>query len=295
VRASDLLRPAIWSYAVQRLCTWYPLRRALAGLIAALRPRHVQTATTPEALRLEGDLHSNGVAFLPQFVDRSTIESIKLHLQGAQLSERFPPCRKGFTLEQIPENVHVAEYGTEHILRCPEVLALANHPTLLGAAGRYLGCKPTISNISIWWSVPADGTAQEAENYHRDVDDWRFVKFFLYLTDVDADCGPHCFVRGSHRRGRFLRIKRRTDPEVTASFQAQDMLRIEGRAGDAFLEDTFGLHKGQPPTGKWRLLLQVEYSVNPIAVYSYRPIPLNVAVDRYINRLYVQPSGPQPT
>jgi hypothetical protein len=67
------------------------------------------------------------------------------------------------------------------------------------------------------------------------------------------------------------------------------MLQIQGRSGDAFLEDTFGLHKGQPPLTQRRLLFQVEYSVNPIPVYDYRPLTLKTEqrFDPYINRLYL--------
>ena len=68
-------------------------------------------------------------------------------------------------------------------------------------------------------------------------------------------------------------------------------MRITGRTGDAFLEDTFGLHKGRPPTTKSRLLLQVEYSINPIAVYGYEAnvvAPAGMKIDRYINRLYLR-------
>jgi hypothetical protein len=283
-----LLRPAIWSYAVQRLCTWYPLRRMLAGLVAATRPAYVWEGAA-EAAKLEGELRTDGVAFLRGFVAPEIVGRITEHLQAASLKERFPPCRGNFTLDTVPDNVHVAEYETSHILRCPDVVAIANHPLLLGAAARYLGCKPTISNISIWWSLPADGTAQEAENYHRDVDEWRFVKFFLYLSDCDESAGPHCFIRGSHRSPRFLRIRRIDDSEVSKVFPAEDRLRITGAAGDAFLEDTIGLHKGQPPTGKRRLLLQVEYSISAIAVYQYRPngaAPAGIEIDGYVNRLY---------
>ena len=239
------------------------------------------------------ELRSNGVALLPGFIGPEVIQRIYAHLQGANLKERFPPCRDNFTLENVPANVHVAEYDTAYIARCPDVVAIANHPLLLDTAARYLGCKPTISNLSIWWSLPADGTAQEAENYHRDVDEWRFVKFFLYLSDCDESAGPHCFVRGSHRSGRFLRIRRIDDAEVGRVFAPEDQLRLTGAAGDAFLEDTFGLHKGQPPTGRRRLLLQVEYSINPIAVYKYRPdavVPEGIQIDRYVNRLYFQPA-----
>ncbi len=285
---AKLLRPAIWLYGAQRLCTWYPLRRALSSVVAATRPSHV-TDEHDVSASLAEKLDQNGIAMLPGFVSLDVIDRIRTHLRGARLSERFPPKRRDFTLESVPENVHVAEYDTDDILRCPEVIALANHSTLINTAARYLCCKPTISNISIWWSLPADGTAQEAENYHRDVDEWRFVKFFLYMTDVDESGGPHCFVRGSHRSSRFLRIRRIRDEEVIAAFSPNDLLQIRGRAGDAFLEDTFGLHKGQPPTGRLRLLLQFEYSINPIAVYDYSakiPLPGSPVIDGYTNRLY---------
>ncbi|HWX30697.1 MAG TPA: phytanoyl-CoA dioxygenase family protein [Steroidobacteraceae bacterium] len=291
MKASDFLRPAIWSYAAQRLCTWYPLRRPLSALVAARRPSHARS-DVPNAERFQNDLRRDGIVMLPKFVSADTIARVKSHLAGATLNERFPPHRGGFTIDTVPQNVHVAEYTTDHILRCPDVIALANHSMLLEAAGRYLGCKPTISNISIWWSLPADGSAQEAENYHRDVDDWRFIKFFLFMNDVDSDGGPHCFVRGSHRRARFLRIRRVPDAEVMAAFDARDLLSIRGHCGDAFLEDTFGLHKGQPPIARRRLLLQVEYSVNPIAVYKYRPAAIaGAAIDGYINRLFLRTAG----
>ena len=288
MRMRKLLRPGIWSYALNRMCTWYPLRRRLASWVAGGRPAH-HRAEQGEADRLEAELQRDGIAMLPAFVDAAAMGRIRAHLEGAQLAERFAPFRRGFTVDDVPDNVHVAEYSTAHILRCPDVVNLANDPRLIEVAGRYLGCRPTISNLSIWWSLPADGTAQEAENYHRDVDDWRFVKFFLYLSDVDETAGPHCFVRGSHRSPKFLRIRRVTDEEVSGAFPREDQLRIAGRAGDAFLEDTFGLHKGQPPTRIRRLLFQVEYSVNPIAVYDYDPAPVGYAnLDMYTNRLYLK-------
>jgi hypothetical protein len=290
MKLDRLKRPGIWSYLVQRGITWYPLRKRLSGMVSGSRPSGVPA--TPEALRLVSDLERDGVVQLGNYLDAPAVARIRAHLEGAELRERFPPERRGFTLDNVPDNVHVAEYPTEHILRCPDVLNVANDPRLLSVVSAYLGCKPTISNLSIWWSLPADGTAQEAENYHRDVDDWRFVKLFVYLSDVGPDAGPHCFVRGSHRSWRFVRKRRLEDSQVRAVFPAEDMLEMHGKTGDAFLEDTFGLHKGQPPRVERRLLFQVEYSVNPIAVYDYRPQALETAraFDPYINRLYL--SGP---
>jgi hypothetical protein len=287
MKAARLLQPEIWAYALQRACTWYPLRRRLSRVASWSKPGFASGSGDDALVR---ELERDGIAMLGNFVDMAAITRIRAHLEGADLRERFPPCRGPFKLDAVPDNVHVAEYSTEHILASPDVLAIANHPRLLAAAARYLGCKPTISNLSIWWSLPADGTAQEAENFHRDVDDWRFVKLFVYLSDVGPGAGPHCFVRGSHRSWRFVRKRRIDDAEVAAVFPAADMLQIQGKTGDAFLEDTFGLHKGQPPRSERRLLFQVEYSVNPIAVYTYQPAAVTPqsAVDPYINRLFVR-------
>lgn len=293
MKFTRLLSPAIWSYVLQRGCTWYPLRRRLSAIAAATKPDFA-ASDDAEVSAIAAKLERDGIAMLGGFVDPQAVHRIAVHLRDAQLRERFPPYRGAFSLDAVPEMVHVAEYRTEDVLSCPDILRIANHPRLLAAAARYLGCKPTISNLSVWWSFPADGTAQEAENYHRDVDDWRFVKLFVYLNDVGPGGGPHCFVRGSHRSWRFVRKRRLTDNEVAEVFPVEDMLEIGGKAGDAFLEDTFGLHKGQPPRSQRRLLFQVEYSVGPIAVYDYRPAELASlagTLDPYVNRLFVSIEG----
>lgn len=238
-------------------------------------------------------LQRDGIFMMPGFCDIATIERIKSHLVDATLNERFCERRRGFKINTVPPDVHVAEYETSHLLTQPDILALLQHPYLLDVATSYLGCKPTISSLSVWWSFPTDGSAQEAENYHRDVDDWRFVKFFLYLTDVTDGAGPHRFIRTSHRSSKFLFIRRLEDKAVESRFKLEDCLAITGKAGTAFLEDTFGLHKGQPPLDTKRLVLQIQYSINPIPVYDYNPEASRLAVnhDAYINRLYLKPTS----
>ncbi len=287
MKIKKFLNTGIWSYIFQRMIIWYPARRIISGFISKIKP--VNEKLLENSVDIQ-DLDNQGIFFLKSFVENNTIDQIKKHLTGASLKERFSPYRSDFTIDDVPPNVHVAVYSTEHILKCPEVLRIANHPLLLSIAAKYLGCKPTISNISIWWSFPADGSAQEAENFHRDVDDWKFVKFFLYLSDVDIESGPHFFVKSSHKSTKFLKIRRISDEEVAEAFSKDQVLCMEGKTGDAFMEDTFGLHKGLPPTKNRRLLLQVEYSLNPIAVYHYQKVLNNDSThsfDKYINRLYL--------
>lgn len=287
MKIAKLFRKGMPSYVAQRFVTYWPARKTAISLIAATKPsaKSLLNNNQQDAIR---DLETEGIHFLPGYFSKEQVESVKTQLAGHKVHERYAPYRKNLDLNNMPEHVHVAAYATEAVLQCKELVAAANDPKLLSIAAAYLGCKPTISNISVWWSIPDDGSAQEAENYHRDVDDWKFVKFFMYLTDVDDGTGPHRFVKKSHRSTHFSKIRRLQDDEVAAKFPKEDHLSISGKAGDAFLEDTFGIHKGQPPLRGRRLLFQVEYSINPIAVYNYAPVRMpKGGFDPYVNRLYL--------
>lgn len=67
-------------------------------------------------------------------------------------------------------------------------------------AQEYLACKPIHDLVLMWWSAPHSNKAssEAAQLYHFDMDHLKFLKFFIYLTDVDEHNGPHCYVRKSH-------------------------------------------------------------------------------------------------
>jgi hypothetical protein len=166
-----------------------------------------------------------------------------------------------------PEGLTLGEY--EHPSESPEVDRLARDPVLLDIAERYLGVPPRHIGTRLWWSFPTDATAEQqsaaSQLFHFDLDDFRFLKFFFYLTDVDESAGPHVAVLGTHARKRFSHqavIRRLTDEEVDRAYGADRVRTIRLPAGSGFAEDTFCLHKGRTPTGAPRLLLQLEYGVN---------------------------------
>ncbi|RVA22575.1 hypothetical protein EN935_29705, partial [Mesorhizobium sp. M7D.F.Ca.US.004.03.1.1] len=94
----------------------------------------------------------------------------------------------------------------ERILDCQAALAIQRDPLLLDIAAHYLGGQAKLITTRVWWSFPT-GAASDADKnlaslgkYHFDLDDWRMLKFFFYLKPVDADTGPHVYVKGSHKR-----------------------------------------------------------------------------------------------
>lgn len=153
---------------------------------------------------------------------------------------------------------------------CPAIEQLALDSTLRQIAETYLRAPPVLLGTVLWWSFAVDDVSEAerslaAQMFHFDLDDYRFLKFFFYLTDVDAGSGPHVCVRGTHRKKALrhqLRLQRRTDEDIESVYGVQKIVEICGPAGYGFAEDTRAFHKGSPPVTGDRLVVQVEFARN---------------------------------
>lgn len=155
---------------------------------------------------------------------------------------------------------------------CQAIKKLEKDPVLLAISAKFLGAKPLHMATELWWSFPVSATPIEqlkaAQVFHYDMDDYRFIKFFFYLTDVDASSGPHVCIRGSHVNKKFshqllgVRCASKEDQEIVDCYGAENVVTICGNAGLGFAEDTYCFHKGSPPSEKERLLLQIEFAIH---------------------------------
>ena len=166
------------------------------------------------------------------------------------------------------------------VVAAPHAMRLATHPQILAVARDHLGAVPTIVEMSSWWTAPSDAEDYGAHVFHRDRDDFRACKLFLYLTDVGVDDGPHIFARNTHDP-EFIKnmlTPHGVGPEVLAQFYMGDMRHAAtevskifskqisefvGPTGTCFLENTYGFHRGKNPTGKRRGLFQILYALTP--------------------------------
>lgn len=217
--------------------------------------------------------------------------AMREYFEGFKVRDHYGRTPGYFWPKDASPATHVAYLDDDVVLRAPHVLEIANDPRVLEPVAAALGAKPIISSLIVWWSIPHPGEARDAELFHRDVDDWRFIKLFTYLTDVDEESGPHAYVPGSHTSDKLRVIRRYTDDEVEAAYPGETMI-ITGNAGSSFLENTQGLHRGIPPKSKIRLLFQVIYSLSkspygppkPLASRSDFP---DLDLDPYINQAYL--------
>ena len=150
------------------------------------------------------------------------------------------------------------------IATCSAAMELALDESVAGIARDYLRCEPIIDHVTMWWTAPGPRHMESAaaQRFHFDLDRSRFVKAFVYLTDVGSENGPHCYVRGSHTHvpadiqhdGRF------DDALVARAFGEDAITTIEGPAGTVFFADTRGIHKGLPCRSGHRLIFQLEFA-----------------------------------
>jgi len=166
----------------------------------------------------------------------------------------------------------LAAFYFQSVEQCPAVMKLRNDEALHSIASAYLGQKAIIMRTRMWWSFPADRISeadlhQAAQNrFHFDIDGWRTLKFFFYLTPADEGSGPHQYIRGSHRRRRlqdqFSPTTGRPTPQLESYYPREDFVTVTGERGFGFAEDPFVFHTGSVCRDHPRLMLEIGFGVS---------------------------------
>ncbi|MGC6415412.1 MAG: hypothetical protein ACON5K_11975 [Bacteroidia bacterium] len=125
----------------------------------------------------------------------------------------------------------------------------------------YLGPKGYLKRCHIYWSLPQDENDLHQYGWHYDIDDYRFVKLFVYLSDVGEENGPHeIFTTVGSRFFRFFH-RRVSHGLLTKKYGSDCVLSLTGLKGTSFWEDTFLYHRGKLPK-KPRCILQFEFGIS---------------------------------
>jgi hypothetical protein len=239
-----------------------------------------------------GALRSSGYSSLGKLLSDQGLHDIRDYLATKPHFDFDHPDR-AIMGDQVPDDVRYSFYRVADVLTCPHLLKIINAKEIVSLVEGYLGCKATISQIGLRWTFVNELQQDRFQLYHRDTDDWRFVKLFLYLTDVTARSGPLTLVTGSHRIPSAFRARYWSDDEIAARFSKNQIVSLVGPAGSAWFVDTFAFHQGSKPIDQPRLALLVQYSLLPYFPSTYEePLPIascsTQQLDPYVNRLFVK-------
>ena len=90
------------------------------------------------------------------------------------------------------------------------LLRLALDEKLLEIVSLYLGMWPRLQSIAAWLNFPSPDQAKHSQLWHRDPEDIKLLKVFIYLDDVDANRGPFSYIPKTHPFG--LRSAAQSEP-----------------------------------------------------------------------------------
>ena len=219
-------------------------------------------------------LADDGYATLPFLLSRNICAQINAHAEKSD-HECILRGSEGIARYSLP-NLSMLRNGTisahmteKNILSNNLISQILYDPVITSVVRCYLRSGVQVLNVSLWHSYPAMDFKPESELaqlFHFDLDEFRWLKLFIFLTDVGPNNGPHVYIPGTHRPGskasELLRrgYSRITDVDMEKYHPCETWREIHCPAGTMMFADTRCWHKGRPILNGVRSVLQPVYS-----------------------------------
>jgi hypothetical protein len=249
---------------------WYVTRNPPSRRQFSHRPPHL----TEPGRRLLDDLHQTGIGI---------IDGKQFGLDPVKLDELATIVETFAGSSRIQEGIaHFGQLAGQHTLKgddyiiklfAAEPSLAVSHPLLqlaldqmLEVVNSYLGLWAKLIYADVWHTIPMDpGWRVGSQAWHRDPEDRRMIKAYLYFSEVDASAGPMEYVIGSADGAKYGPVFRwkpqaprqhRYPPteEFERHFAGAERVSCVGSPGTLILCDTIGFHRGGIATGRPRIL-----------------------------------------
>ena len=179
---------------------------------------------------------------------------------------------KEYVIKQYPRYVTVDQHDVW--------LQLGLDLRLLDTVNSYLGLWAKLIHFDLWYTIPlaADRPAIASQQWHRDPEDEKLVKVFLYFSEVDEGSGPFQYVPGSFPGGPYAHVWPKTSildatyppaEEFESVLPPSNWISCDGAPGTLVFCDTNGFHRGGFATNQARILATWTF-VTPASLFSRR-------------------------
>jgi hypothetical protein len=159
------------------------------------------------------------------------------------------------------------------------LLNLYLNPLILDVANSYLDLWSKLIYFDMWHTLPLNtSTRFLSQRWHRDPEDRRKIRTFLYFSEVDESAGAMEYYIGSHYGGPYEQVFKWADPletpyppdgEVERQIPASKRVILEGPPGTLYFCDTAGFHRGGTTKSRPRILATSAY-VTPASLHHRR-------------------------
>jgi hypothetical protein len=283
LRATKLKWPLydVWRYSLnresRRLFRSDTARARVSALqrrvISELKTQGISIVSVEELFSKEGFLELQKLSEMLLGDSQHRIKEIQENTHSSSGSDKFYLLRLLGEEPKIDPSNRFLDFGLNE--------------QILGIISGYLGMYSRLLYLNVWCNVPTCGNAVFSQRWHRDPEDKRQVKVFLYLRDVDENTGPFSFIRGTHNGGPYRRIFPQTmkesmyppENDVERLFKPEQRQVCTGKAGTLVFCDTSGIHKGGHPRSAFRVLLNAVYTTNAGLALVGRYFSISAPVD----------------
>lgn len=146
---------------------------------------------------------------------------------------------------------------------------LATSSEVLDLVDSYLGLWSRLIYFDMWHTVPLKTeTRILSQRWHRDPEDCKKIRIFLYYSEVDEQAGPMEYFAGSQMGGPYqdlfpwrdpLEMPYPPDGAIDKLIPPSKRIILSGHPGTLIFCDTAGLHRGGIAQGKPRVLATAAY------------------------------------
>ncbi len=159
------------------------------------------------------------------------------------------------------------------------LLNLALNPLVLDVVNSYLSLWSRLIYFDIWYTLPLNTDMRIlSQRWHRDPEDRRKIRTFLYFCDVDESNGAMEYFAGSHSGGPYEHVFKWADPlgipyppdgEVERQIPDSQRIVLKGPAGTLVFCDTAGFHRGGTTKTRPRIIATSAF-VTPASLHGRR-------------------------
>lgn len=202
--------------------------------------------------KILSDLRHNGIAFLT--IEEFFPQTDYLHQMKAWLdrNEKNLVCKekKKFLMSYHGNENSILDLDSNN----PFINFYLSDP-ILRIVCDYLGYVPQLNYLTIEKTlVMQESSPVHSQKWHRDPEEQKMIKVFIYLNDVNEDNGPFFYVKGSQpsSKSKFRNIAPQYLPKgsypdevkVLDAIHPEAIVCAKGKTGTLIFCDTAGLHRG---------------------------------------------------
>jgi hypothetical protein len=159
------------------------------------------------------------------------------------------------------------------------LLEMGLNSRILDVVNTYLGMWSKLIYFDMWHTMPLNtDTRILSQRWHRDPEDRRKIRTFLYFNTVDEDSGAMEYFVGSQSGGPYENVFPWKDPlqtpyppdgEVENQMPPKEHIFLAGPPGTLVFCDTAGFHRGGTAKLRPRILATAAY-VTPASLHHQR-------------------------